>query len=206
MPPDIYIHPSAEVSESTQIGTGSRIWHQAQIRENVTLGRDCIVGKGVYIDEGVKIGSNCKIQNGVSLYKGVTLEDGVFCGPHCVFTNDLRPRAITPDGNLRGIEDWTVEHTLVKEGASVGANAVIVCGVVIGGWAMIGAGSVVTKDVPEFGLVYGNPARLYGFVCKCGAAAGSPHRKGDKVTLECTECHAEIEVPQAIFDMIMKME
>jgi acetyltransferase-like isoleucine patch superfamily enzyme len=136
----------------------------------------------------------------------VTIEDGVFLGPHCVFTNDLVPRAITPDGNLRGMEDWVVEHTLVKEGASVGANAVIVCGVVIGGWAMIGAGSVVTKDVPEFGLVYGNPARLHGFVCKCGTVAGSPHRKGDKVILGCAECHAEIEVTQVAFDMIIKME
>lgn len=203
---DIYVHPTADVSQEAVIGEGSRIWHHSQIRENTVIGEGCIIGKGVYIDFDVRIGDSCKIQNGVSIYHGVSLEDGVFCGPHCVFTNDLRPRAINPDGSLQAADEWEVSPTAVRQGASIGANAVIVCGVEIGSWAMVGAGSVVTKDVPDHGLVYGNPARLHGFVCKCGAAAGSPHRKGDKVILGCARCKAEIEVPQEAFDTINKRE
>jgi acetyltransferase-like isoleucine patch superfamily enzyme len=201
-----FIHPSASVSSGVSIGEGVKIWQDCQVREGSSIGRECILGKGVYIDIGVAIGDYCKVQNGVSIYQGVTLEDGVFCGPHCVFTNDLRPRAVNPNGTIQSSTDWEVAETLVRQGVSIGANSVIVCGVDIGSWAMIGAGSVVTKDVPEHGLVYGNPARLQGFVCKCGAPAGSHHRKGDKVILVCAECRAEIEVPQTVFDTIIKRE
>jgi acetyltransferase-like isoleucine patch superfamily enzyme len=147
------------------------------VREDAQIGRNCILSKGVYVDAGVVLGDNVKVQNYVSIYHGVTIEDGVFCGPHCVFTNDRRPRAINPDGSLQTGTDWTVGKTLVRTGASIGANAVIVCGITVGAWAMIGAGSVVTRDVPDHGLMFGNPARLRGFVCRCGGRLGEGARE-----------------------------
>jgi len=161
-------HPSAEISPQATIGEGTKIWHHCQIREKAVIGKNCVLSKDVYIDIGVRIGDNVKIQNGVSIYHGVTLEDGVFCGPHCVFTNDKLPRAINPDGSLKDPNDWILSQTLVKKGASIGAHATIICGITIGQWAMIGSGTVATKDVPPYGLVYGNPARLWGFVCPYG--------------------------------------
>jgi acetyltransferase-like isoleucine patch superfamily enzyme len=122
----------------------------------------------VYVDTGVQIGNRAKIQNNVSLFAGVTIEDGVFLGPHVCFTNDLVPRAINPDGSIKGAEDWHIDSTLVKKGAAIGANSTIVCGVTIGEWAMVGAGSVVTKSVPAYALVYGCPARVMGWVTPRG--------------------------------------
>ncbi|MEM3433520.1 MAG: acyltransferase, partial [Candidatus Methanomethyliaceae archaeon] len=148
----------------------------------------CILGKGVYIDVGVTIGNNVKIQNYVSVYHGVIIEDGVFIGPHVCFTNDLLPRAINPDGSLKTGNDWTVTGTLVRRGASIGANSTIRCGVTIGEWAMVGAGSVVTQDVPPYGLVYGNPARLHGFVCPCGVKLREAERTLDCVIAQCPQC------------------
>jgi UDP-2-acetamido-3-amino-2,3-dideoxy-glucuronate N-acetyltransferase len=142
-----------------------------------------------------RFGNNVKIQNGISVYHGVTLEDGVFCGPHCVFTNDRLPRAINPDGSPKAADDWVLSQTLVRSGASIGAHATIVCGVTIGRWAMVGAGAVVTRDVPDYGLVFGNPARLHGFVCPCGhklvdsPAAGT---KQQERLMVCPHCRAEI--------------
>jgi UDP-3-O-[3-hydroxymyristoyl] glucosamine N-acyltransferase len=130
--PNTRIHPTADVSAEAQIGDGTSIWHQAQVREGARIGRHCIVSKGVYVDSGVTIGDHVKIQNYVSVYHGVTLEDGVFCGPHCVFTNDKRPRAINADGSLKAADDWELGETLVKTGAAIGANAVIICGVTVG--------------------------------------------------------------------------
>lgn len=168
MSEDIYIHASADVSPQARLGAGSKVWHQAQVREGAVLGRNCILGKGAYVDFGVQIGDNVKIQNRASVYHGVTLENGVFVGPHAIFTNDKLPRAINPDGSLKSDEDWELGQILVKEGASIGAGAVIVTGVTIGRFAMVGAGAVVTRDVPDYGLVHGNPARLTGYVCPCG--------------------------------------
>lgn len=167
-----FIHSTADVSPAASVGEGTKIWQDCQVREGAVIGRDCVLGKGVYIDAGVRVGDNVKIQNGVSVYSGVTLEDGVFCGPGSVFTNDKEPRAVNPDGSLKGSGDWAVGRTLVRYGASIGANATIVCGVTIGRWAMVGAGAVVTRDVPDHGLVLGNPARLRGFVCSCGGRLG----------------------------------
>ena len=199
----IRIHSTSEVSEKAKVGEGSSIWHQAQVREDVTIGRNCIIGKGVYIDSGVHIGHNVKIQNGISVYHGVTLEDGVFCGPHCVFTNDRQPRSINPDGSLKSADDWTLSETLVKVGASIGAHATIVCGVTIGRWAMVGAGAVVTRDVPDYGLVYGNPARLHGFVCACGGKLGesnvSNKSASTAVELICPKCQTKNLIPSAVY-------
>jgi acetyltransferase-like isoleucine patch superfamily enzyme len=162
------IHPSAEVSPRASIGDGTRIWHNVQIREGATIGDHCIVGKDVYIDADVQIGNNVKIQNSALIYQGVTLADGVFIGPRVSFTNDLYPRAISPDGTLKAAHDWTLVPTYVDYGASIGAGAIIVAGITIGRFAMVAAGAVVTRSVPPFGLVMGIPARLAGYVCRCG--------------------------------------
>jgi len=165
---NVIINPAAEVSPKAQIGSGTRIWHFVQIREGVVIGQNCIIGKDVYIDFDVKIGDNVKIQNGALVYHGVTIEDGVFVGPQACFTNDRIPRAITPDGFLKGADDWVVGPVLVKYGASIGAGSVILPGVTIGRFSLVGAGAVVTRNVPDHGLVVGNPARLVGYVCRCG--------------------------------------
>src|SRR5438552_482847 len=165
---EVFIHPTAEVSPRAKLGPGTKIWHQAQVREDAVLGRNCVLGKGAYVDFGVHIGDNVKIQNRASIYHGVTLESGVFVGPHVIFTNDRLPRAINPDGSLKSDDDWELGHILVKEGASLGAGAIVVAGVTIGRWAIVGAGAVVTKDVPDYGLAYGNPARLVGYICERG--------------------------------------
>ncbi|MBN1219953.1 MAG: N-acetyltransferase [Anaerolineae bacterium] len=164
----VSIHPTADVSPRADIGSGTRIWHQAQIREGVRLGQNCIVGKGVYLDFDVEIGDNVKIQNYVSVYHGATLEDGVFLGPYVCLTNDKLPRAITPEGQLKSDAEWEVGKIIIKYGAAIGARAVVLPDVTIGRFALVGAGSVVTRDVPDHGLVVGNPARLVGYVCKCG--------------------------------------
>ena len=162
------VHPTAEVASTARIGEGTRIWHQAQVREGATIGRNCIVGKGVYVDFDVVIGDNVKIQNGAQLYHGATLEDGVFIGPLACLTNDRFPRAITPDGRLKAADDWEVGPILVRRGASIGAGAIVLPGVDVGEFAMVGAGAVVTKDVPRHALVYGSPAHWQGYVCRCG--------------------------------------
>lgn len=164
-----FVHPTAEVSPDAVVGSGSQVWNSAKIREGAVLGSNCRVGCGVYIDTRVTIGDGVKIQNGASVYEGVIIEDGVFVGPRVAFTNDLHPRAIHPDGTPR--DEWQIVSTLVQHGASIGAGAVIVCGVTIGRWAMVGAGAVVTKDVPEQALVRGVPAQVAGYVCLCGRSA-----------------------------------
>ena len=162
------IHPTADVSPEATIGERTRVWHEAQVRERARVGDDCVLGKGVYIGEDVVVGNRCKIENRASLFHGVTLEDGVFIGPHVVFANDRFPRAVNTDGSLKTDEDWTVEPSLVRHGAAVGAGAIVLPGITIGPWAMVGAGSVVTANVPAQALVRGNPARVVGWVCVCG--------------------------------------
>jgi len=164
----VHIHPTADVSPLAIIGEGTKIWHQAQVRERARIGRSCIIGKGVYIDFDVVIGDRVKIQNGVSIYHGATIEDGVFVGPHACLTNDKLPRAVSPDGELKSDADWEVGKILVQYGASIGAGAILVTGVTVGRFAMVGAGAVVTRDVAAHALVVGNPARPIGFVCMCG--------------------------------------
>ena len=160
----IFVHQTAEVSEKAHIGEGTKLWNLAQVREESIIGKNCIISKNVYIDAKAKIGNNVKIQNNVNVYHGVTIEDNVFLGPSMTFTNDLYPRALN--------SDWEITETLVKQGASIGANATIVCGVTIGEYATVGSGSVVTKDVPRQALVVGNPAKQIGWVCECGFKLG----------------------------------
>lgn len=157
---DIFIHPLAVVEENVHIGAGTRIWRFAHVRTGAVIGDECMLGNHVFVDAGVRIGHRVKIQNGVLVYAGVSIDDEVFLGPHMTFTNDLYPRAGNPD--------WQVTPTHVCRGASVGANATIVCGVTIGAYAMIAAGSVVTRAVAPYALVRGNPARCTGYVCVCG--------------------------------------
>jgi len=177
------IHETADVSEEAKIGENVKIWHQCQVREKVVIGNNCILSKNVYIDHDVKIGSNCKIQNNSSIYFDTIIEDGVFIGPHVCLTNDKTPRAITKEGKLKQSCNWEANKILIKKGASVGAGSVVLPGITIGEFAMIGAGSVVTKDVPNYGLVYGNPAKQQGYICKCGCKMG---KKED--VLKCNKC------------------
>lgn len=165
------IHATATVAASAVVGDRTQIWMHCQIREDARLGDDCILGKNIYVDAGVQIGSRVKIQNNVSLFAGVTIEDGVFVGPHVCFTNDKVPRAINPDGSLKAATDWQITETRVQTGAAIGANTTVVCGVTIGAWAMIGSGSVVSRSVPAYALVYGNPARQHGWVTPSGERA-----------------------------------
>jgi acetyltransferase-like isoleucine patch superfamily enzyme len=189
--PPFYVHPTAEVSPEAHIGAGTRIWRQVHVREHAQIGESCVIGKGVYIGAGVHIGSNVKIQNRVSVFEGVTLEDGVFVGPHVCFTNDLLPRAITPDGKLKSADDWEVTPTLVKYGASIGAGAIIICGITIGEFALVGAGSVVTRDVPPHALVFGNPAHHRGYVCRCARRFSRVHEQNGMLVGWCETCQEE---------------
>lgn len=190
---EVYVHPQAEVSPEALVGAGTRIWRQAHVREHAVLGEHCNIGKGVYIDAHVQIGSNVKIQNHVSVFEGVTLEDGVFVGPHVCFTNDFFPRAITREGKLKSATDWTITPTLVKYGASLGAGSIIRCGITIGEFALVGAGAVVTRDVPSHALVLGNPARQRGYVCHCARPLQDVREGPGVLTGTCEEC-GEVQI------------
>ena len=170
-----FVHESSYVDDNVEIGKGTKIWHFSHVQKGAKIGCDCSLGQNVNIANNVIIGNKVKIQNNVSVYEGVELEDGVFCGPSCVFTNDLTPRARYPKGS----ENY--KKTLVKEGASIGANATVVCGHTVGKCALIGAGAVVTTDVPDYALMLGVPAKHKGWVCECGELLDD--------TLQCKVCN-----------------
>jgi len=173
---EIYIHETSIVEQPCQIGKGTKIWHFSHIMPNVTIGENCVIGQNVFIGKGVKIGNNVKLENNVSVYEGVTLQDDVFCGPSSVFTNVINPRSYIS-------RKHEFKPTLVKRGTTIGANATIICGNTMGEYAFIGAGSVVTKDIPDYALVYGNPGRIQGWMCKCGVKLD---KEGGRA--QCPEC------------------
>src|SRR5690554_2462201 len=161
-------HSTADIADSAVIADTATVWHYAQVRDGATIGENCIVGRGAYIGSGVEVGDNCKIQNYALVYEPATLANGVFIGPAAVLTNDQFPRAINADGSPKSASDWEAVGVTVHEGASIGAKSVCVAPLTIGAWSLIGSGSTVVKDVPDFALVVGNPARRIGWVGKAG--------------------------------------
>lgn len=187
--PGVYVHPSATIDATATIGKGTRVWHEAQVRERAAIGEGCIIGKSAYIDRDVRVGNNVKVQNRASIYHGVTIEDGVFVGPHTVFANDRMPRAINPDGTLKDEGDWEILPSVIRYGASVGAGAVVLPGLTVGRFALVGAGAIVTHDIPDYGLVVGNPARLVGYVCLCGNRLIDSGQNPSDHRWTCPACH-----------------
>jgi len=170
---DLFIHESCFIDDHCEIGEGTKIWHFCHVRANASIGKKCILGQSVYVGDNVKIGNHVKIQNNVSVYEGVILEDDVFCGPSMVFTNVINPRA-----NISRRDEF--KGTIVRQGATIGANATILCGHTLGKYSFIGAGAVVTKDVPAYALMVGNPAKRIGWMCECGIKINE--------SLKCSTC------------------
>ncbi|MBN1150499.1 N-acetyltransferase [candidate division WOR-3 bacterium] len=176
-----YAHETAVVDEGAQIGEGTKIWHFSHIRSGAVIGKDCSISQNCYVDDKAVLGDGVKLQNNVSVYAMVTLEDGVFAGPSMVFTNDINPRAPYPKGGK-----WV--STKVKKGATLGANSTIVCGNTVGKWAMVAAGAVVTKDVPDYALVMGVPASIKGWICECGTNLTFSTDKDKHESCICVKC------------------
>ncbi|MET3769732.1 acetyltransferase-like isoleucine patch superfamily enzyme [Marisediminicola sp. UYEF4] len=166
--PETRVAPTADVAPTAEIGAGSSIWHLAQVREHAVLGATCVIGRGAYVGPGVVLGDNCKVQNYALVYEPAVLGHGVFIGPAVVLTNDTYPRAVNPDGSLKNAHDWEAVGVTIGDGAAIGARAVCIAPVSIGKWATVAAGAVVTKDVPDFALVVGVPARQVGWVGRAG--------------------------------------
>jgi len=200
-PRDFFIHPTAMMEKNVQIGEGTKIWHFAQIRQGAKIGKNCVISNSVFIDFDCEIGDKVKIQNHAIIYHQAMIENGVFIGPNVCFTNDKIPRATNPDGSLKSTEDWQVSTTTIKEGASIGGHSVILPGLTIGRFALIGAGSVVTKDIPAHALVYGNPGRIYDFVCKCGQRLRDElSRDEERIVFQCA-CGLENIIPKKDYDL-----
>ena len=180
-----FVHESSYVDEPVTIGLGTKVWHFSHIMKGAIIGRDCVIGQNVYIDTDVVIGNNVKIQNNVSVFKKVTLEDNVFCGPSVVFTNVINPRSAYP----KEFDEYS--STLVKQGATIGANATIICGVIIGEFAFIGAGSVVTRDVLPYALMYGNPARQHGWMSESGNKLDFQKKRNGALVASCSTSQTE---------------
>jgi acetyltransferase-like isoleucine patch superfamily enzyme len=183
---NVYVNSTAVIDEGVKVGNGTKIWHFVHIMKDAKIGKNCIIADYVYVGRDVIIGNNVKIENKATIFKGVTIQDDAFIGPHVVFTNDLYPRSTNPD--------WKILPTSVKKGASLGAGSVIVCGVTIGEHALIGAGSVVTKNVPPYSLTYGNPARVRGFICRCGKKFKIIKKTEKNVLMECNDCKQRCQI------------
>ncbi len=178
---EYFAHETAVIDDGAQIGAGTKIWHFSHVMPDTVIGESCNIGQNVVVSPGCRLGTNVKVQNNVSIYSGVVLEDDVFCGPSMVFTNINHPRS-----HIARRDEY--QSTQVCRGASIGANATVVCGHRLGRYCLVGAGAVVTGDVPDYGLVYGNPARLHGHVCYCGERLDAPLQQGDIAAIECTAC------------------
>ncbi len=186
--PSAQIHATADLEAGVSVGPGTTVWHHAQIRQGARIGRDGVIGRDVFIDEAVTLGDRVKVQNRALIYHGVTVADGVFIGPGAILTNDRRPRSINADGGLAKGADWTVSPIRIAVGASIGAGAVVVAGRDVGPYAMVGAGAVVTHDVPAHSLVVGNPARHIGWVCVCGDRLAEAAIGATSAGLACPTC------------------
>ena len=194
-----YIHESSYIDDNVEIGAGTKIWHFSHIQSGTNIGNNCSIGQNVNIGNNVKIENNVKIQNNVSVYEGVELEDYVFCGPSMVFTNVLNPRSEFPQ---KGSQYY--KKTLVKRGATLGANSTIVCGNVIGKYAFIGAGTVVTKSIPDYAIVIGNPGRISGWMCACGTKLKFNKETDDLESAKCKNCDRNYRKTNLVVEEIGK--
>ena len=195
---DVYVDPTAIIDNNVSLGSGTKVWHFVHIMEDAKIGKDCVIADYVYVGRGVKIGNKVKFENRATVFEGVTIEDNVFVGPHVTFTNDLYPRSFK--------KDWKILPTLVKKGSSIGARTVIVCGVTLGEYAMIGAGSVVTQSIPPHALAYGNPARIRGFVCRCSRKLVTPEKAKDHVYMRCPVCNEKYKIASEYYAIMEKEE
>lgn len=185
-----FVHESSYIDQPCDIGEGTKIWHFSHVMTGAVIGRGCNIGQNVLVSSGVQVGNNVKIQNNVALYTGVALEDDVFCGPSCVFTNVINPRShISRKSEYRA--------TVVRRGATIGANATIICGITIGRYAFIGAGSVVTDDVPDYALVVGVPGRIQGWMCHCGVTLSFGEAAVSLMTATCSSCGRQYQKDQS---------
>jgi UDP-2-acetamido-3-amino-2,3-dideoxy-glucuronate N-acetyltransferase len=192
------VEPTSIVDESAVIGDGTLVWNFVHVRENAKIGKNCVLGDYVYVGRRVKVGNSVKLENRTTIYEGVTIEDDVFVGPHVTFTNDLTPRSFSTD--------WKIRSTHVKEGASLGARTIVVCGVTIGEYAMIGAGSVITENIPAHALAYGNPARVRAFVCKNGRKLEAQEKREKHVLMKCPVCKEKCTIPLEDYEKIRREE
>jgi UDP-2-acetamido-3-amino-2,3-dideoxy-glucuronate N-acetyltransferase len=195
---EVYVDPTAIIDNNVSVGSGTKVWHFVHIMEGTKIGKKCIIADYVYVGREVKIGNNVKLENRATIYEGVTIEDKVFVGPHVTFTNDPYPRSFN--------KEWEIVPTHVKIGSSLGARTVVVCGVTIGKYAVIGAGSVVTENIPDHALAYGNPARIRGFVCRCGRKLETVKKKKDDVTMKCPVCKEKYDILAENYRRIEKDE
>lgn len=195
---NVYVDPTAIIDNGVSLGSGTKIWHFVHVMKDAKIGKDCVLADYVYVGRGVKIGNAVKLENRATVYEGVTIEDKVFVGPHVTFTNDLIPRSFNTD--------WKILQTLVKEGSSIGAGTVIVCGSTIGEYSLVGAGSVVTKNIPPHALAYGNPARIRGFVCRCARKLETEEKKKDHVLMKCPVCSEKYKIATEDYARIEKEE
>lgn len=197
--PEYFVHPTAQIEDEVVFGNGTKVWHFAQIRKGAKIGENCVIAKSVFIDFESQIGNNVKIQNHAIIYHKAVIDDGVFIGPNVCFTNDKIPRAINPDGSPKTANDWHVTTIHINQGASIGGHSVILPGVTIGQFALAGSGSVITKDVPDFALIYGNPARIKGFVCRCGKKIKDFIESDEAIVGKC-ECGLNIPVDRETYN------
>lgn len=193
-----FVHKTATIEDDVSIGEGTKVWHFSQVRKGSKIGKNCVIAKSVFIDFESEIGDNVKIQNHAIIYHKAIISNGVFIGPNVCFTNDKIPRAINPDGSIKSADDWQVTTINIGQGASIGGHSVILPGVTIGQFALAGSGSVITKDVPDYALVFGNPARIKGFVCKCGKKL-QEYTEGDEAVIGKCSCGIEVMIDREAY-------